>query len=92
MMEDLAPAFPLPGRGDLILVLVTGGSRAAPELVMGARLEWCPVTDVRTGPMDLYPVTVRLPDGALGAYQQGEIRGWKPQPRRRWRRSWPRRR
>lgn len=86
MLEDLAPVFPLPARGDLVLVLVTGGARCAPLLITGARLEWCPVTVVQAGPQDLYPVTVRLPDGALASYQQGEIRGWKPRRPRRWRR------
>jgi hypothetical protein len=82
-MEDLAPEFPLPGPGDYVLVLVSGAS-AAPGLVAGwSRLAWCLVTDVRLGPDDLYPVIVELPGGAVGAYQQHEIRGWHPARRRR---------
>jgi hypothetical protein len=90
---DLAPEFPLPGPGDRVLVLVQAGARTAPALVSGkATVEWCLVTRVRTRPEDLFPVQVRLPSGQLGAYQQGEIRGWQPAPRRRWPLSWLRRR
>jgi len=73
-MPDLEPACPLPGRGDRVLVLVSQGSGVAPRLVAGPALSsWCTVTRVDTGPYDLFPVTVRLPDGKLGAYQQHEI-------------------
>lgn len=74
---DLAPVFPLPGRGDRVLVLVSS------SLVDGAALQWCRVIAVDTGPVDLYPVAVRYPDGRRGGYQQHEIRGWRPAARRR---------
>ena len=84
MTEDLAPPFPLPGRSDHVLVLVHAGARTAPSLIaMAPRTEWCRVIDVRTGPYDLFPVVVRLPDGRHGAYQQHEILGWRPGQRRR---------
>ena len=37
MMPDLAPQFPLPGRGDRVLVTVHAGSTVAPGLVAGPR-------------------------------------------------------
>jgi hypothetical protein len=79
-LPDLEPAFPLPAVGDMVQVLVSRGARAAPGLVGGPALEWCLVVRVKTGPYDLFPVTVRLPHGGLGLYQQGEIRGWRQSP------------
>jgi hypothetical protein len=72
----LAPPFPLPARGDKVLVLVS------PGLITAAAAEWCRVVSVDTGPGDLFPVAVRYPDGRRGAYQQHEIRGWQPAVRR----------
>lgn len=68
MMPDLDPLFPLPRRGDRVLVRVHPGNGEA----------WCRVTGVDDGPDVLFPVTVRLPDGRRGAYQQHELHGWRP--------------
>jgi hypothetical protein len=76
---DLDPVFPLPARGDQVQVAVTTQARTAPGLLSaGPEARWCRVVSVDTGPYDLFPVTVRLPSGRLGAYQQHEIRGWRP--------------
>ena len=77
---DLEPAFPMPAVGDRVLVLVSRGSRVSPSLVAGPAPEWCLVSRLAEGPHDLFPVIVRLPGGGEGAYQQGEIRGWRPSP------------
>lgn len=72
ILAELSPDFPLPAPGDQVLVRVfcvigRPGWRA-----------WCPVTAVRTGPADLYPVEVTCPCGTPESYQQGEIEGWAP--------------
>jgi hypothetical protein len=79
-LPDLEPVFPLPAPGDMVQVLVSRGSPAAAGLVAGPAPDWCLVVRVATGKYDLFPVTVRLPSGRLGSYQQGEIRGWRPSP------------
>jgi hypothetical protein len=76
-LPDLEPAFPLPAPGDMVQVLVSRGSKTAPGLVAGPAPDWCMVVRVATGPHDLFPVTVLLPSGRLGSYQQGEILGWR---------------
>jgi hypothetical protein len=81
---DLDPVFPLPARGDQVQVAVNTAARTAPALLgAGPEPRWCRVVAVHTGPYDLFPVTVRLPSGRLGAYQQHEISGWRPSWRRR---------
>ena len=73
MQADLEPGFPLPHKGDRVQVAVTATALAA-----SAPLSWCRVVRVDCGEYDLFPVTVRLPDGRMGAYQQHEIRGLQP--------------
>jgi len=76
---DLDPLFPLPARGDRVQVSVTATTRTAPVLLASRdELAWCRVVQVLAGPHVLFPVNVRLPSGRLGAYQQHEIRGWRP--------------
>jgi len=78
VLPDLEPQFPLPARGDRVQVSVTGTARTAPQLLADAdQLAWCRVVHINTGEYDMFPVTVRLPSGRLGAYQQHEIRGWQ---------------
>jgi hypothetical protein len=72
-MPDLSPPFPLPGRGDRVLVKVYG-----PGPVPGPVSRWCRVVHVDAGPDVLFPVAVRLPDGRRGCYQQHEVLGWRP--------------
>jgi len=70
-MPDLAPLFPLPRCGDRVLVKVYGPFSGPAE-------QWCRVTGADDGPGVLFPVTVRLPGGRRGSYQQHELLGWRP--------------
>jgi hypothetical protein len=73
-MPDLSPPFPLPRRGDRVLVKVYGLDPGP----AGTHEHWCRVVDGDAGPDVLFPVTVRLPDGRRGSYQQHELLGWRP--------------